>query len=509
MERKEFLKLMSAGTGMLMLSPSMLACTSEGKKSTVRREGSFSRPLVFPEEITSSEFELVAEITQRKIAGGAPSDLYTLNGSFPSPTLRVQRGEMLNIDYQNRIDQESIIHWHGLVVPPDMDGHPKDAVQPGETYNYRFDINQRAGTYWYHPHPDKLTGPQVHQGLGGLLLVEDEEEQALDLPSGEQELPLLIQEKQLNDRGQMVYDLDMMMDRMMGYFGNSILVNGVLASYHEVSTRFYRLRLLNGSNARILDFSFSDDSSFYVIGSDGGLLDRPYEISSITLTPGERADLLVDFSNYNVGEKVRMTAETLNGMGGMMDGMMNGDDGGMMDGGMMNDENNNQRGMMGENSQNSGGAFLEFRITKEEQDPFQLPQALTELSFPEEADADRTRNIDLTMEMMRGPAIDGQFFKMLRVDEKVPRGALEIWEFNNNTMMPHPMHIHVTQFKVLGRSGGRLAPHERGWKDTIRVDAGETVRVLTKFDAQKGLYVFHCHNLEHEDNGMMANFKIV
>src|SRR5699024_9520643 len=144
----------------------------------------------------------------------------------------------------------------------------KDAVQPGETYNYRFDINQRAGTYWYHPHPDKLTGPQVHQGLGGLLLVEDEEEQALDLPSGEQELPLLIQEKQLNDRGYMVYDLDMLTDRMMGYVGNSSLVNGVLASCHEVITRFYRLRLLNVSNAPLLDVSFTDDSSFSVIGSD-------------------------------------------------------------------------------------------------------------------------------------------------------------------------------------------------------------------------------------------------
>ncbi|MCW9706219.1 multicopper oxidase family protein [Fodinibius salsisoli] len=503
MKRKDFLRLASIGTGIATLSPSLLACRSDGNTDLVLPDNAFSRPLAFPEKIRATDFELAAETARRKLAGDAASDVYTLNGSLPSPTIRVKRGESLAIDYQNRIDQESIIHWHGLIVPPDMDGHPKDAVQPSQTYNYRFDIDQRAGTYWYHPHPDKLTGPQVYRGLGGLFIIEDEEEQALNLPSGDYELPLIVQEKRFSDSGEMTYSLNRMA-RMMGFFGNTLLVNGMQAPYHEVSNRFYRLRLLNGSNARILDFSFSDNSSFYVIGSDGGLHDRPCEISSITLTPGERADLLVDFSSYSVGQEIRMTAEARNGMGGMMDGMMVG-------GGMMNDENNNEEGMMGDGmgSRNSGGAFLEFRVTNEEQDPFRLPQALTELSFPNEADTDRTRRIDLTMEMMQGPAINGKFFEMLRTDQKVQQGALEIWEFNNGTMMPHPMHLHATQFKMLDRSGGPLAPHERGWKDTVRIDSGETVRVLTKFDAEKGLYVFHCHNLEHEDNGMMANFEIV
>jgi FtsP/CotA-like multicopper oxidase with cupredoxin domain len=515
MKRKEFLRLASIGTGIATLSPALLACSPEGKNSIIFPEDAFSRPLAFPEEIRATDFELAAETARRTLAGDTASDVYTLNGSLPSPTIRVKRGESLAIDYQNRIDQESIIHWHGLIVPPEMDGHPKDAVQPGQTYNYRFDADQRAGTYWYHPHPDKLTGPQVYRGLGGFFIIEDEEEQSFNLPSGDYELPLIVQDKRISDRGRITYNLNRM-DRMMGFFGNSLLVNGIQAPYHEVSNRFYRLRLLNGSNARILDFSFSDNSSFYVIGSDGGLLGRPYEISSITLAPGERADLLVDFSGYNVGEKVQMTAEPRNGMGGMMNGMMNGDGGGMMDGrGMMRGSENRRgmRGMMGRDRRNSenGGAFLEFRITKEEDDSFRLPQILTELSFPNEDDAGRTRRIELTMKMMQGAAIDGKFFEMLRVDQKVQQGALEVWEFNNRTMMamPHPMHLHATQFKVLERSGGSLAPHERGWKDTVRVDAGETVRVLTKFDAEKGLYVFHCHNLEHEDNGMMANFEII
>jgi FtsP/CotA-like multicopper oxidase with cupredoxin domain len=511
MKRKDFLKLMSAGAGIATLSPTLLACTSEGKNRMSLPEDAFSRPLAFPEEIRASDFELAAETARRTLAGDAASDVYTLNGSLPSPTIRVKRGESLAIDYQNRIDQESIIHWHGLIVPPDMDGHPKDAVQPGQTYNYRFDIDQRAGTYWYHPHPDKLTGPQVYRGLGGFFIIEDEEEQALNLPSGENELPLIVQDKHINERGRMTYNLNRM-DRRMGFFGNTILVNGMQAPYHEVATRFYRLRLLNGSNARILDFSFSDNSTFYVIGSDGGLHDRPYEISSIALTPGERADLLVDFSSYEAGEKVRMTAEPRNGMGGMMNGMMDGEGGCRMDCEDNRMRGRKNRGWMSRNegsSRNAGGAFMEFHITNEEQDPFLLPQTFTELSFPDEGDADRTRRIDLTMEMMQGPAIDGKFFEMLRADQTVQQGTLEVWEFNNRTGMPHPMHLHATQFKVLDRSRGPLAPHERGWKDTVRVERRETVRVLTKFDAEKGLYAFHCHNLEHEDNGMMANFEIV
>src|SRR5699024_5714997 len=380
-----------------------------------------------------------------------------------------------------------------------MDGHPKDAVPPGQNYNYHFDVDQRAGTYWYHPHPDQLTGPQVYRGLGGFFIVEDEEEQALGLPSGGRELPLIVQDKQLNRSGRLTYNVGRM-ERMMGFFGNTLLVNGQRAPYHELSTSWHRLRLLNGSNARVLDFSFSDNSPFYVIGSDGGLLEQPHEISSIRLAPGERADLLVDFSAYDTGDSVYMVAKARNNSGGMME-RMHGRGTRRGRGRMMSGAKNIPEGQ---------AKILEFRITKDEQDAFQLPQKLSETSFPTPADADRSRRISLTMEMMQGPAIDGKFFEMMRVDQKVPRGALEVWEFTNNTMMPmpHPMHIHATRFKVLERSGGELSPHERGWKDTVLVGADETVRVLTKFDAPKGLYVFHCHNLEHEDNGMMANFEI-
>lgn len=499
MKREEFLKMISAGTGMLTLSPALLTCQSKADEELALPDNAFSRPLSFPEEIRASEFELVAETARRKLTGGVDSDIYTLNGSLPPPTLRVTRGEILDINFQNRLNEESILHWHGLTVPPEMDGHPKDVVGPGEAYDYHFDVNQRAATHWYHPHPHGRTGSQIYHGLAGFFIIEDEEEQALNLPSGEHELLLNIQEKQINEQGRAVYSLNMM-DRMMGFFGNRLFVNGIHAPYHEVANRFYRLRLLNSSNARILEFSLSDDNPFYVIGSDGGLLERPYEVSSVTLSPAERADLLVDFGRYEIDDSLRLEARTRNGMGGMMNGMMNNREG------MMNGDG---RMMQGSRSSDEVVPIVEFRITEEEQDPFQLPEKLTSLSFPDESDADRTRRFNLSMEMMQGSSINGRFFKMMRIDEEVRQGALEIWEFHGDRMMPHPMHIHATQFKVLSRSGGRLAPHERGWKDNVLVNTDETVRMLVKFDAPEGMFVFHCHNLEHADNGMMANFQVV
>lgn len=506
MRRNKFLKLISTGTSALALSPILLSCDNEETTGTGLSDDVFNRPLAFPEEIRASDFELAAETAQRKLSGSAISDVYTLNDSIPGPTIRVKRGETLNIGYQNRLNQESILHWHGLTVPPEMDGHPKDVVGPGNTYDYHFDVNQRAATHWYHPHPHGKTGSQIYHGLAGFFIIEDDEEQALNLPSGEYELPLMIQEKQINEQGKAVYSLNMM-DRMMGFFGNHLFVNGIHAPYHEVANRFYRLRLLNSSNARILEVSLNDDNPFYVIGSDGGLLEHPQEVSSVILSPAERADLLVDFGRYETGDTVRLTAHSFNGMDSMMEEMMDNENG-MMNG--MGNMMNSDDGMMsGMDTQNSGGAFLEFRITEDEQDPFWLPEKLARISFPDEAGAERTRQFDLSMQMMQGSSINGRFFEMNRVDEEVSRNALEIWEFRNDRMMAHPMHIHATQFRVLGRSGGNLAPHERGWKDNVLVNAGEIVRVLVKFDAPEGMYVFHCHNLEHSDNGMMANFEIV
>jgi FtsP/CotA-like multicopper oxidase with cupredoxin domain len=279
---------------------------------------------------------------------------------------------------------------------------------------------------------------------------------------------------------------------MTGFLGDTILVNGAPSPYHEVEPGVYRLRVLNGSNARIYNVAFQDDLSFMVIGTDGGLLPEAIETNELLMAPGERADILVDFSGLKKNS-IHLISKPFDVPSG----------GGMM--GMQN--------MMGSSGPEQGTGFdlMEFRIDGEsKQESVDLPGQLSESTFPEASSADRTRPIRLDMQMMNGHTINGRQFEMERVDERVEQGSTEIWEFINNSNVPHPMHVHAVQFKVLDRSGNRgLTPTETGWKDTVLVMPGETVRVIMSFNAPKGLYVFHCHNLEHEDNGMMANLEII
>ncbi|PAU95087.1 bilirubin oxidase [Aliifodinibius salipaludis] len=487
MDRKTFLKYTGASAGFLLAPSVITSCLNAGTNNS----DIYRYPLQLPDTLNSDQ--LRASRDNLTIAEQYTLEALQFNGSLPGPTIRMKRGEQFQVQFHNDIGQESIIHWHGMIVPPDMDGHPKDVISEG-SYSYDFKINQRAGTYWYHPHPHRITGPQVYRGLAGFFIVTDDEEEALNLPSGDYELPLVIQDRKIDDSGNIYYDPSMPERMMTGYLGEHILVNGVPNPYHEVQPRPYRLRLLNGSNARIYNIAFRDDNSFTVIGSDGGLLPQPVETTELLLAPGERADILVDFSNGFSNNSAELISKTFSvpSNGGMMGNMSQ---------------------MMGQGSPEQGSEFplMEFRIGNEinSSNFVDLPQQLSEVNFPIEDNAVRTRSIELNMEMMTGHTINGRLFEMLRVDEKITQGDTEIWEFINNSAVPHPMHIHAVQFKVLSRNGNRdLIPTETGWKDTVLVMPGERVRVIVTFDALKGLYVFHCHNLEHEDAGMMANLEI-
>ncbi|SMO64063.1 multicopper oxidase family protein [Gracilimonas mengyeensis] len=490
MKRRQFLKSVGLGTGVLAISPWLTSCVSFTDSVSV---GKFINKLPLPGEINNTSFELTASPADIELSDDITLAGFQFNGSVPGPTIRQTKGSEVDIQFNNGIGQDSIIHWHGLIVPPEMDGHPKDVIAIG-SYDYRFSLNQRTGTYWYHPHPHRITGEQVYRGLAGFFIIEDEEEKALNLPRGKYELPLLIQDRKVNDNGQVVYDPSMPERMMTGFLGDTILVNGVPAPFHEVEAGTYRLRILNGSNARIYNLAFEHDLPFTVIGTDGGLLPEAIETDELLMAPGERADLLVDFSKVKNQNRVQLVSKPFDvpGGGGMMGGMQN---------------------MMGSDAPEQGGGFslMEFRIDgASSSKSVDLPNKLSESTFPKEADANRSRPIRLAMEMMTGHTINGRQFEMERVDERVPQGDTEIWEFINNSNVPHPMHVHAVQFKVLDRSGARgLIPTETGWKDTVLVMPGETVRVIMKFDAEKGMYVFHCHNLEHEDNGMMANLEII
>lgn len=473
----------------LALSPFLNACRVQNT-----REGSgFVYRLPIPTEIQEDDFDLRASTAFLELTEELSLSGFHFNQSLPGPTIRKNRGDSVRIRFHNETGQQSIVHWHGLIVPPEMDGHPKDAI-PSGIYDYEYTLDQRAGTYWYHPHPHRITGEQVYKGLSGFYIVNDEEEAALNLPSETREIPLVIQDRRVDDSGQIVFNLSMPERMMTGFLGDLILVNGVPHPYHKVTPDTYRLRILNGSNARIYNVAFDNNAPFTVIGSDGGLLPAPVDTMELLLAPGERADILVDFSSGFRDGRAELISKPFDvpSGGGMMGRMQN-----MMGGGGPD--------------QGTGFSLVEFRIEGESQsESFSLPDQLSQPAFPRPSEVLNKRTIRLGMEMSTGHTINGRQFGMERVDEQVNQGDTEIWEFVNETNVPHPMHIHAVHFRVLERSGSRgLLPSETGLKDVVLVMPGERISVIVKFDAPKGMYVFHCHNLEHEDNGMMANFEIV
>lgn len=255
---------------------------------------------------------------------GPPASLQTLPDSYLGPILRLRRGQMLKVHFENQINEPSIIHWHGLSVPDEMDGHPRHAIEHGQSYTYEFPILNRAGTYWFHPHPHQRTGPQAYYGLTGLLIVSDDDEAALGLPSGEFDLPLVIQDRLFDSQNQ----LDYAANPMTSFFGDQILVNGQVNASLEAAVAPYRLRLINGSNARIYKLAWDDETPLTVIATDGGLLEKPVQRDYVTLAPGERVELYADFSADPVGTQRRLVSLAFEGGDGGMGGMMGGSAGG-------------------------------------------------------------------------------------------------------------------------------------------------------------------------------------
>ena len=463
---------------------------------------------------------------QGEVLEGDPATLQPLTGSYLGPIIRVRRGQRVRIHFGNNLPAQSIVHWHGLHVPDTADGHPRHAIKPDQTYIYEFEVRNRAGTYWFHPHPHRQTGPQVYRGLAGLFLVSDDEEAAAGLPTGANDIPLVIQDRTFDADNQLVYLTNGMMDQMMGFLGGDILVNGRPDFTLPVATRVYRLRLVNGSNSRIYKLAWQNGAPLTVIATDGGLLEKPIQREYITLAPGERVDLWVDFRDYQVGTELQMRSLAFSGAeaGGMMgaDGMGH-NMGGMrqsMMGGMMN------------NPLANGAPFPVFtvRVERAETDTLTLPERLAVVERHQVAEAVNSANPRLFRLYMANMnwTLNGRTFEMegVTAEETVQLNTLEVWEFVNEPgrggmmadFMAHPIHIHGLQFQVLGR---QVAPEQatnwesvragyvdEGWKDTVLLMPGERVTVLLKFEDYQGLFLYHCHNLEHEDMGMMRNYLV-
>lgn len=442
-----------------------------------------------------------------RVLTGPPEAVQTIRDSYAGPILQFKTGQRVRIRYLNRIPQPSIVHWHGLLVPERMDGHPRDAVPRGGEYVYEFEIRNRAGTYWFHPHPHENTGTQVYGGLAGLLLVSDDEERAARLPAGERDLSIVLADRTFDSANQLVYEAAMgpgMMGAMAGFFGERILANGRPELSYPTAAGAYRVRLLNGSNSRIYRITRSDRKPLVAIAADGGLLAAPVSRPFLVLGPAERAELWIDFHDESAGSRIALVAEPLD-LGGAGMGMM---------GGMMG------RGMGGGFGRQTAAPhpFALFTVGRGTGRQV-LPGRLAELAPVTAPQDSKRREFAITLGHMRW-GINGRTFEMDAVApyERVRFGDTEVWEFSNRTpmmAMPHPMHLHGAQFRVLDRIGTpsgleglRAGFLDGGVKDTVLVLPGEHVRVLLTFDAFRGLFVYHCHNLVHGDMGMMRNFLV-
>ena len=433
--------------------------------------------------------------------------------SYQNPIFRIKRDSRFTTTLQNGLNEPTIIHWHGLHLPANMDGHPNDSIAPGKNYPYAFTVTNRSGTYWYHTHADHLTAKQAYSGLASFFIVEDDDElqlaSALNLKLGETDLPLLIQDKRFNTAGELVYQPNPM-ERMMGYVGDIVLVNFTPNPYLEIGPRFYRFRCLNGSTARIYKLAFmrgKEQLGYQVIGTDGGLLDRPYPAKEVFLAPSERLDVLLDASQLRQGDTVFLKSLAFDPMD---QDVMGGMGGGMMGG-------------RGTTRLANGLEFnlLKLMVTKSAQGPREVPARLSTLA-PLDTAGVSPRRVTLSMGHMQW-LINGQSYRSDAAAFEVRR-AIEVWDIQNATnSMIHPMHLHGFSFQVLGRSnspaalrplatagGGRVVT-DLGWKDSVMIWPGETVRIAVNFrQAFPGaqLFLFHCHNLEHEDGNMMVNYGI-
>ena len=487
------------------------------------RPENFTNPLFIPGaegpfgvlDVTDMPLTLTARAATFPILGGQASPFLLYETSyagktFQNPIFRIKRGGRFAATLQNGLNEPTIIHWHGLHIPASMDGHPNDSIGPGKNYPYAFTVNNRGGTYWYHTHAEHLTAKQAYGGLASFFIVEDDDDlrltHALDLKLGETDLPLVIQDKRFNAAGELVYQPDPV-EKMMGHLGDIMLVNLTPNAFLEIGPRFYRFRCLNGSNARIYRLAFmrgTEQLAYQVIGTDGGLLDRPYAVEEAFLAPGERLDVLFDASQLRQGDTVFLKSLAFDSM-----------------------DDERAMGMARSNGGVRLGDSVEFNllklvVTKTAQGPREVPTRLSQVQ-PIDISGATERKVRLEMAHMRW-RINGETFRMDAFPIDARRNTVEVWELSNaRQSMPHPMHMHGFQFQVLARQnspeqirtlgvhGSGRTVSDLGWKDTVLVWPGETVRLAVDLSHDfvgDQTYVFHCHNLEHEDADMMVNMRV-
>lgn len=410
-----------------------------------------------------TEYQLNVQNGQTEFIDGKLADTMGYNGSYLGPVLRFTKGQQTNITVNNNLDAPTTLHWHGLLVDGEQDGGPMQGIKPNQSWQPSFVVDQPAATLWFHPHFIGTTADQVYYGLAGLIYIEDEISKDLNLPDiyGENDIPLIIQDRNFNNDGSLDYRTS-----MMGVVpGDKIIINGTIKPFLKIGHEKIRLRILNASNSENLNLSLSNNLSFLMIASDGGLLSKPLSKKSLFLAPGERAEIVVD-----VGAVKKNTIALYN----------------------------------------DNKIILEFKIDEQLENSPNIPKELVTISQIPIGNDPIRRVFDLESMGIEG-TINGKNFNMDRIDEEVHKNESEIWVVRNlGGMMQtggHPFHVHGTQFQIISRDGKAPPLEERGFKDTVFVEVGEEVllRVIFKYN---GIFMYHCHILEHEDNGMMGQFRV-
>ncbi|RNB89981.1 copper oxidase [Brevibacillus fluminis] len=440
--------------------------------------------------------------------------VWAYQGTVPGPTIEVEKDQPIYVKWENKLPNKhflpvdttihgamdtpevrTVVHLHGSSSRPASDGHPeawftRNFRQTGPefvTQTYEYPNRERATALWYHDHTLGITRLNVYAGLAGLYLIRDEEEKALPLPKGEYEVPLIVQDKSFNPDGSLFYPSqpsnpspDLPFPSIVdGFFGDTMVVNGKVWPFLEVEPRKYRFRLLNASNSRAYLFQFSNSQSFFLIGTDGGLLEHPIEVQSLQVGSAERIDIVVDFSKLQ-GETIIL-------------------------------QNQYELG-------NPIGDVMAFKVTKQlnEKDHSQVPSILSKIDRIPLKAVKKVRHLTLdeTQDEYGRPMLLLNGFEWDDPVTETPLlDSIEIWELENKTEGGHPIHIHLVNFLVLGRreNSGKIRkriPTDFGLKDTVTVNALETVRIIMRFKPYAGKYVWHCHKLEHEDHDMMRPLTI-
>jgi len=467
-DKRQFLK--GAGAAVLAaLAPARVSAQSNAPRLTMP-------PLL--DATKTGRFALRAGAGQVSFLGSVASDTWGFNAPYLGPVLRVPHQGEVQAQIENALAEDISVHWHGLIIPGDVDGGPMQPIAPQGAWSPVLPIDQPPATIWYHSHIHERTAAHVQKGLSGVIHLVDGRDQERGLPTeyGVDDLTLVLQDRRADPSGRVTY-APSMHDRMMGFEGDIVLVNGQFGAQAVVPRGIVRLRLLNGSNARIFVLGMDDGRLLHLIATDSGLLDQPTSLEFLTLAPGERAEVLVDFGD------------------GLDAALISGP------------SPNTGLGLAAPVMPFRVDDTLTPRITS-------LPTGLggSRPDLPESGALRREFSLDMRMGMGMmmggGLTINGASYDMNTVNFTAERGQVEHWVVNG-AMMMHPFHVHGVAFQVLRENGGPPRDQNIGWKDTVLING--QAELLMRFDhpASPALpYMYHCHILEHEDGGMMGQFAV-